>query len=431
MKKFALWVTALAVVLATVLFATQMNSSAVEVVPGSSADNPIVVTDPNQVPSGAVETGKTKNDCATTTTWTLTVPGNDETSHQEFRYMREVPAVQETSHLEWSVEERTRSLDTVTDYITQYHFRKFTQTRERTYTPSQDAVDHWWNWSPNNSQGPQDYTPGFPTDEGPDGRPRGTWQGPHVNGGPLQDTFGTFQTGEGNSPFFHREHISDAVAGGWGPWGDYGTWTPWEPETHTSWESSDAPLGSPEAHGSGQNGNVQWERVWQARFDGQTRQVEIGTHNVFGEWSNWQDQAVHLLELPNPPLNNDLHEWRINGPLKVVDVQAVDGFTLYYVLGGLPSLNEEDASWILAEQAPEGWTQFDERSVSNQDGTPTVVTYYSYNDGVKCEPPVEPPVPPVPPVTPPKEPKPPVTPPVPPVTPPTEPGVPTLIDAGL
>jgi hypothetical protein len=79
-----------------------------------------------------------------------------------------------------------------------------------THVVHHDAVpagpDLWWNWAPNHTDGPQDYVPDFPTDD------RGTWEGPHENGGPLQDTYGTFQTGGGNSPFFHREHGKAAVA---------------------------------------------------------------------------------------------------------------------------------------------------------------------------------------------------------------------------
>lgn len=62
--------------------------------------------------------------------------------------------------------------------------------------------DLWWNWSPNDTKGPQDYEPGFPVDA------RGTWQGPHANGGPQQDTYGTFNASNGNSgnsSWFHRE----------------------------------------------------------------------------------------------------------------------------------------------------------------------------------------------------------------------------------
>jgi hypothetical protein len=40
---------------------------------------------------------------------------------------------------------------------------------------------------------------------------RGTWQGPHENGGPSQDTFGTFQQGGGHGSWFHREHGTPGV----------------------------------------------------------------------------------------------------------------------------------------------------------------------------------------------------------------------------
>lgn len=59
--------------------------------------------------------------------------------------------------------------------------------------------DLWWNWSPNKDQGPFEGPPAFPVD------PRGTWQGPHENGGPSEGTYGTFQQGNGNGDWFHRE----------------------------------------------------------------------------------------------------------------------------------------------------------------------------------------------------------------------------------
>jgi hypothetical protein len=450
-RKFAYVITVfLSIILG--IFMARPSADAVSVgEPGSSPDNPIVVTALNQVPSGAVQTGSTVTDCATTTTWTLTIPATEDSSHQEFRYKRDIPAVEEQSHLEWGVEQRSRTVTEVPDFITQYHFSKYVHTKTRTYTEATEAVAHWWNWSPNNTHGPQDYTPGFPVDEGPDGRPRGTWQGPHVNGGPMQDTFGTFQTGGGNSPFFHRVLISAATAGGWGPWSEYGPWTQWLPVTHESWENSNTPLGVPQFHGSGQDGNVQWHREWQAQFDGQTRQFQIGTRTETSEWTPWTVLSSGLTVQPTLDENTNVREFRLVGPVKVVDVQAAEGYTEYYVLGGEPSRNVSDASWIRLEQAPQGWTQFDSRTVVDQQGTPAVVTYYSYNDGVKC-PPVEPPVPPVPP-TPPVPPVPP-TPPVPPVdnpptdnppkdnppkdnppkdtpNPPKEPDVPTLINAGL
>jgi hypothetical protein len=74
-----------------------------------------------------------------------------------------------------------------------------------TETIHHDAVPSlWWNWSPNKDQGPFDGPPDFPVD------PRGTWQGPHEEGGPSQDQFGTFQQGNGNGSWFHREPGVDA-----------------------------------------------------------------------------------------------------------------------------------------------------------------------------------------------------------------------------
>lgn len=63
----------------------------------------------------------------------------------------------------------------------------------------------WWNWSPNKDQGPFEGPPAFPEDE------RGTWQGPHTEGGPGQDQVGTYQAsnGQGNSDWFHRQAATE------------------------------------------------------------------------------------------------------------------------------------------------------------------------------------------------------------------------------
>jgi hypothetical protein len=71
--------------------------------------------------------------------------------------------------------------------------------------PGKDAYDEvvtpsqWWNWSPNKDQGPFEGPPAFPVDE------RGTWEGPHAEGGPGKDEVGTFQQGNGHGSWFHRE----------------------------------------------------------------------------------------------------------------------------------------------------------------------------------------------------------------------------------
>ena len=74
---------------------------------------------------------------------------------------------------------------------------------------------------------------------------------------------------------FTRERTRTFSIYGWSAWTDYGAWSKYSPETHTSWELSTAPLGQPAYHSSGDRnwGTVQWERQWQAQYDGQTRTI--------------------------------------------------------------------------------------------------------------------------------------------------------------
>ena len=73
-----------------------------------------------------------------------------------------------------------------------------------------DAYDEtvpgkWWNWSPNNSTGPQDYTPGFPTDPVPMGLAgRGRDRTPKV-ARTAEGTFNVSHGSSGNSSWFHRD----------------------------------------------------------------------------------------------------------------------------------------------------------------------------------------------------------------------------------
>lgn len=84
----------------------------------------------------------------------------------------------------------------VTNYVTQYHFRKF--TRERSQEIVTAAV--WSNFSPNRDQGRFEGPPTWPTD------PRGTWQhqDKDIPGG-HQGPDGVYQNGQGNSSWFYRQ----------------------------------------------------------------------------------------------------------------------------------------------------------------------------------------------------------------------------------
>lgn len=75
---------------------------------------------------------------------------------------------------------------------------------------------------------------------------------------------------------FTQERTRTKVYGNWSEWSAYGEWSKYSPETHTSWELGNAPLSTPQFHSSGtrDNNKTQWERLWQAQWDGTTRQIE-------------------------------------------------------------------------------------------------------------------------------------------------------------
>lgn len=233
-------------------------------------------------------------------------PPVEEVSHIEHRLVTPgKPAQAEVSHPEFKYSK------SVEDFKTQYHFRKFTQTR----TKAPATAGYWQEFSPTY---PKTFTgpPSYPTDS------RGKWSAKKTNGGPQPDASGVFQNGGGNGSWFYR---AQAVTTDWSA---YGPWTAWVPETHTSWQDSDNPLGSPEFHGSGTySDGTKWERVWQARFDGQTREVSVGSHTEF------------------------------------------------YLTGGGSSATNTEANWTV-ETPGEPWTEIDKRKVFDQEATPEVPPVY-------------------------------------------------------
>lgn len=101
---------------------------------------------------------------------------------------------------------------------------------------------------------------------------------------------------------FTRERTRTLGWSGWGAWSEYGAWSKYTPETHTSWETDTAPLGSPQYHSSGDRnwGTVQWERQWQAQYDGQSR-----WHETKAAWDEtvitkpaWDETVIVTPEVP-------------------------------------------------------------------------------------------------------------------------------------
>ena len=101
-------------------------------------------------------------------------------------------------------------------------------------------------------------------------------------------------------------------------WGEFGPWTKWSPETHTSWETNTNPLGSPAPHASGHDGNVYWERVWQARWDGGTKPVNC--HKVIDvEYKPAVPPVYEDVKVIDVEAKDAVYE-----DVKVIDVEAKD-----------------------------------------------------------------------------------------------------------
>lgn len=404
-----------ALILAPVVMVAGMGfgSSPATAAPGESPANPVVVASPSDVPAGAVEdnpsTYNTPAACDTTRSWVSTKPATDEVSHQEYQYKRDVPAVTEISHNEWTAEQRSRTKTTVDDYKTQYHFAKFTRTKTRTYIPGTPEVkaQHYslagGSWNSN-------ATPAFPNPGAPFKWVANTKSEPHGNEATYPaDSTGQHYTGApGHTNWFYFQKAVPAKPGTYSDWSAWSTWTKWTPETHTSWEDSPTPLGVPQFHGQGTySDGTQWYREWQAQFDGQTRQVKVGSHTEYSAWSAWTAYGNNpYLSDPTLPANSDVREYRKSGPVKVIDRAAVPGYTEYYT-GGTPSRNAADAAWV-RDTAIQGWTRFAERKVVDHAATPEVKTYYAWTDGKVCDVVTPPPTPtPTPPVVTPPTPQPP------------------------
>jgi hypothetical protein len=332
--------------LALVGVGTLLAAGSVAVVgPAASADSGVIdLQSKDDAPRSTVWTLGVPNPetCMVTDTGVHTQPGAEHEAEYEIRsaYSQVIPGQVKQSHTEYKYER------TVADYKTQYHFAKF--TREK--TKSADVRGFWQKFSPNRGQGPLTSAPAYPTD------PRGTWSEKKYNGGPDQDKSGVYSSSDGNgrSSWFYRQQTVT------GTWGDFGPWTKWLPEQHTSWQDSDEPLGTPQLHAQGAN----FYREWQARFDGQTRQVETGTHVETSEW------------LTAPPAGDG---WVQIDSQEVVTQEATDDKTVYFFAGGEPTETLTEANYT-TDNPGEGWTKVKDKEFETRAAytDPDVVTLYSH-----------------------------------------------------
>jgi hypothetical protein len=438
MKKIATAVT----LMLGLAFVSTGSAQAAEEVPGTSPENPIVVTDPAEVPEGAVEdevsTYETPEACDTTRSWVLTIPANEETSHEEFRFLKEVPAVEEQSHTEYQIKRYVDAVEEVSH--TEYRF----PIDQRTYTPGQQETSHQEykykksvkDYKTENKYMYRKYVKGY--FENRQGQNKGSfayelyspvngWSGELHHEGEWGQESATDGTGghndttgynyDGNRKHstnyeYRKSELIDTRQVENGSHYEYSDWTtevrgapwvktderkvvdsetvppsfgPWSFKEFTPWVLSDTLPADPDT----QDGEDNLLNLLRVRADGMESKKVVTTEAVDGYWVYYTNPGESTNEadaawiLASEGLGAP---WVNHAERTVVDVEAVDAYTLYYVLGGEPSLSSEDASWLLAEQAPgEGWTQFDQRTVMHGDGTPEVVTYYAYTDGAECE----------------------------------------------
>ena len=265
---------------------------------------------------------------------------------QEFKYKRTVttPAVEEVSHVEYLYEKEVRT----ETFKTQHEIDKYVRDRTREYVPEVEEIpSKWWVWSPNKDQGPFDGPPAFPSD------PRGTWQGPKINGGPDQNTFGTFNASNGNSGRSSWFHRTEGVAGSDGYYTDWTDWSApyrWEPiGSHLAWVDV---VPAPNWKADGTQTDT-YQRQWTEYPTGNTKQVSTGftTETVSSGW-----------------VKDKLGEpWELGDTKKVIDVEAVPESTeiFYYTGEGDGSTKKGDAIWT-EETSIEGWTQFKDRDSERQ-----------------------------------------------------------------
>lgn len=363
------------------------------------------------------------------------VPAVQEESHPEYRwkvYNRTYDQGQQET-FSWGVEERTRvqtdnshqqytyvkqvqTRDWVKDYATEYRYQKQTQTSMRHGDGAWQVVSDWSWWEPASIK------PWTSQDvEVLESGDHAEWREWHSTG---------FLRGHWD--YYDRDYryVKNGqtrqveVGGHWGPWSAWSNYGPVAPVVTTTPQSSINGWAIDSVHfvGSSQSAQYRWTLG---------SQVTITDPPTFGDWTAWTLTSSNLPSAPVLPANTATHEYRVVGPTGngdaiapsftewafagytdwqtspeapadpdgeagvdnplnlvqlgsrlsrvVVTTEARPAYTEYFVLGGEPSRDEDDATWVTEDQAPgEGWEKF---ASDVRDGE---TTYYFWTDGVEC-----------------------------------------------
>lgn len=257
--------------------------------PGTSAESPIVVTDVSEVPEGAVEdipsTYMTDNECATTRSWVLTIPGehHDAVTQEQNQWVRWVEGTPETFN--WTLYERTR------------------EWKDQEEVPAEPGF--WTNFQPTDAsafEGP----PTYPTDD------RGKWSDIKENGGPeIPEGAVTYpsgdgviyQVGAGHGSWFYRQPPKDAYTIP----GYHTDWTEWTPvlEDGVIIEGPEDEIEVPE-----NTDTHEWEIRKNAEGNGDGTEGYFEYYVEDGEPTTDEDLASWIPEGENPGEGWDIHRTR-------------------------------------------------------------------------------------------------------------------------
>lgn len=322
--------------------------------PASATEGVVVVQSKSDAPKETVWSPGVPNPetCMVTDTGVLTVPGQRHETETELRapYKQVIPGQTELTHQEYKYSR------TVAVYKTQYFFAKFTHTKTRTWVkeiPARAATYVKWVWNGGNTA----TAPAFP---GP------YWNKTNDTNPNKHDPRNTvYKTGNGTNAswaiYAETSPAVPAVPGYWSAWSDYGPWTLWQPVQHTSWQDSNAPIGSPEFHGQGSD----WYREWQQRPTGETRQVPNGSHVENTDW------------LTAPPAGEG---WTQVDVKTVKDREATADKTVYFLPGGEPTATLTDANYTATNPGSPWVKAGDDKRFETKAAysDPDVVTNYSH-----------------------------------------------------
>lgn len=326
---------------------------------GASADNPVLVNSPDEVPEGAVEDSAStytdpNSQCATTRSWVLTQPGTEAVTHEEHKYSKMVPAVEGIAHQQFQKIIRIPGQKELKH--TEYIFQRKVTTQK--YVP---GVGWHMGWVLDKVYYPKGEEPSHYADDP-------NWQ-------ICLERFINGENGEKEYLWHHYEVVREEVPPI--PEAYYYQKTPGHyavgnPPAPSDFMPADAVEVGPWVR-TGVGAIIVIDQPFKAPT------IEIRWYD--GTPDGTLDKSEATWE-PNNPGPGD--GWAANSLIKYIPENQA-AYPEYYSGNGGTSTNPADATWNQHPPANGPWTVIDTRTVTEREATPEVVTYYAWSDNLQCE----------------------------------------------